>query len=313
MNDSPAQTAIQFHCSLKYGGCGWRFESSVYRNAPYPEREWHPWRHLADCPHCGEEAEQASQQVASWKAAQVGKSASVRAKISEANKARDPASYAVSRFNALTHGMSAETAKFYPARPGKYDQCDGCEFLNDGCGTSVLKHCAKRTELFVQFNLAMEEGNSGMLGRLMASNQAALHALLGDMMRAVAKRGVELESPEFSFNKLTGGIDLAEWEDAQGNKHVITKVEAHPLLPHIINYFHKNGSTLADLSLTPAAAKEEERLQGFLDDQQQSRESLADAQQAMQRQLAGLQRIIGGQGRMIEGGRVIDAEDNSDD
>ena len=306
--NSYAKTSIKFHCSLKNGGCGWRFESNNYRNEPYLEREWHPWRHLADCPHCGEEAEQASQQIASWRAAYVGKSPAVKAKISEANKDRDPASYAVSRFNAITHGMSAETAKFYPARPGKYDQCEGCEFLNDGCGTSSLKHCAKRTELFVQFNLAMEEGNSGMLGRLMASNQAALHALLGDMMRAVAKRGVELESPEFSFNKLTGKVDLAEWEDEEGNKRIITKIEAHPLLPHIINYFHKNGSTLADLSLTPAAAKEEERLQGFLDNEQQSRESLADAQQAMHRQLEGLQRIIGGQGRLIEGGHVIEAE-----
>lgn len=310
--DNSPLAPIHFHCTLKNGGCGSRFVSTTYQTEDWPERDWHPFHHYVDCPRCGEQAEQAAWELAAWRSAKVGKTAEGLAKISEANKKRDPASYTVSRFNAIVHGMTAETAKYYPARPGQYDACEQCEFLTDGCGTA-FKHCAKRTELFVQFNLAMEEGNSALLGRLMASNQAALMAIQADMLRAVARRGVEIITPEYYTDKETGVAYPIEFTTEDGKKHRVLKVEANPLLPWIIKFMKDNGTTISDLSLTPAAQQEEKRFNGFLDAKEQERESVDLALEAIRTQQEQLQQLIRGGAKVLPAGRVIEGEASSDE
>lgn len=295
---------ISFYCTRKRGGCGSRFSTHDYETHDYPEREWHPFNHVATCPKCGEFAEQAAHQLAAWRAAAAPRSAEARAAISAAQRARDPASYAVSRFNAITHGATAETAKFYPARPGHYALCDSCEYLMDGCGTA-LQHCAKRTELFVQFHLADEQGDGSLLGKLMASTQAGLMAITNDMIRDIALRGVALETPVWT--KGERGVELATFTDDAGQSRVLKKVEAHPLLPVLIAFIHKNTMTLGDMGLTPKAKEEEKQFKGFLDAQAADRESLQDAARAQQELVANLMRVVGG-ARVVEGGRVVDGE-----
>ena len=305
MSSDTLKPDIRFHCTRKTGGCGVRFTTSTYRTDPYPEREWHPYNHVAECPKCGEECEQAAHQLAAWKSAAQPKAQETRAAISAAQKARDPASYAVSRFNAITHGATAETAKYYPARPGHYDLCETCEYALDGCGTE-LKHCAKRTELFVQFALAQEEGNGVLLGKLMASTQAGLMAITADMIRAIARRGVEVETP--IFTKGDKGIELATWQDAEGKERTITKLEAHPLLQPLIQFIHKNNMTLSDMNLTPAAKEETKQFQGFLDTQNAQRESLEEASRNQQQLVSDLLRVVAGPRVINSTGKVIDVD-----
>lgn len=307
-NESDNFESLAFHCAISRDGCGARFKSTMYRTEPHLDRAWLPVRYFAVCPKCGEEAGQAGWQLAQWKAihdnGSTGPStAEGRLRISEANKARDAGSYEASRFNALTHGLSAEVARFFPARPGKYAQCDNCDYLTDGCGTQ-LRHCAKRTELFVQFHLAQQEGDGRLLGRLMASNQAAIAAIQADMIRSIAIRGVDIETPVYYADKDSGKIKLATYLDEAGNSRTITKVEAHPLLRILIDFIAKNNTSLGDIGLTPKPKEEQARFKGNLDDD--DRETAAWAQQRMAEQVAKLREIMGG-GRPVIG-RVVDAD-----
>lgn len=315
-NESDNYDTLAFHCALSRDGCGARFKTNAYRTEPHPLRSWLPVRYIAACPKCGEDADQAGWQVAQWKAihdnGSTGPStAEGRLRISEANKARDAGSYEASRFNALTHGLSAEVARFFPARPGKYAQCDSCDYLTDGCGTQ-LRHCAKRTELFVQFHLAQQEGDGRLLGRLMASNQAAIAAIQADMIRSIAIRGVDIETPIFYADKDSGKIKLATYLDEAGNTRTITKVEAHPLLKILIDFIAKNNTSLGDMGLTPKPKEEQARFKGHLDDDE-DRETAALAQQRMADQVEKLRAIMGGGRPVIGSSRVVDSTVVGDD
>ena len=292
--------------------CGHKFETSDYTSDPYPEREWHPWKYSADCPSCGMQAEHASWELAQWKAIHDnGRTGAVteqgRIRISEANRARDPESYAVSRFNSIKHGMSSRVAKYFPARPGHYDQCEGCEYLFNGCG-DPMPHCAKRTEIFVQHALAQEEGDGSLLGPLMAETQAGLSAVLADMLRSIAKKGVLIETPEFFIDKETHKVKLVEYEDEFGRKHRLTRSEANPLLQPLIALIKSNNITLGDMGLTPRAKEEEKRFVGFLEDKEADRETVMDASRDIKNQMASLREMLGS-GPKIANGEVIDVED----
>jgi hypothetical protein len=302
---------IAFACTKGSGGCGCRFKSSTYETFDYPEREWLPYRYSATCPKCGNNANQANWQLGQWKAVydngRTGPSTvdGIKA-ISDANKSRDKASYAASRFNAITHGATASVAKYFPARPGKYDLCEDCEYLGDGCGTE-MRHCAKRTELFVQFTLAQEQGDGRLLGKLMAGTQAGLQAIIGDMIRSIAQRGVEIAQPKFIPAK-EGGIELAEYTDEQGNRQIIMEIYANPLLKPLMDFIHKNGMTLNELNLTPKAAEEEKRFSGYLDDKEADRQALLEAKRESYAQMSKLEEIIGRGAKVISGGRIINGE-----
>lgn len=303
---------IAFHCLKKNIGCGNRFKSREFETEDFPEREWLRFQYFADCPACGQRSPQAGWQLAQWKTihdhGSPGPASSKgRLAISKANQERDPESYALSRFSALTHGLSSTVAQFYPARPGKYAQCEGCEYLNDGCGTE-MKHCAKRTELFVQFALAEETGDGRLLGKLMSNMQAGVAAITMDMVRDIAIRGVTLESPEFYIDKESGRAMAVEIPDESGIPRQLMKVEANPLLNTLIGFIQKNGTTLGDMGLTPAAREEQKRFDGFLTAAEESRESVVDARKEAMQGMQQLRDLLGGGRTMIEDGEVVEAE-----
>ena len=308
-HDDHQKPTINFHCARKSGGCGARFSTHDYRKEENPARDWHPWEYLATCPRCGEDAHQAAHQLAAWKSAVTPKTPEQIAAIVAGNKARDKSSYEASRFNAIVTGATARTAQFFPARPGKYPHCEHCEYLTEGCGTE-LQHCAKRTELFVKFHMAAETGNAGLLRSLMADTQAGMMALTADMITAISRRGVELETPVFT--KGEDGIDIATYTDAEGKERTLMRVEAHPLLPHLINYIQKNTMTLGDMGLTPKIQEEQKQFKGFLDAKDADRETIQDAAAAQREVVANLLRVVGGT-RVVQGGRVIDATPEDSD
>lgn len=234
-----------------------------------------------------------------------------RAKISAAQRLRDPASYALSKTNALVTGANAKVIKMWPAKPGKYDECESCEYLNNGCAID-FQHCADKTDLYVKFLMAQESGNSAFLGQEMAATQAGIAAITAGMIRSIAQKGVSLEIP--IYTKTEKGIEVATYTDEEGKIRTLTRTEAHPLLPHLINYISKNTMTLGDMGLTPKVKEEQRQMQGFLDAKEADRETLDEATRAQQSMVQNLMRVIGG-ARVIDGGRVIDStaeEDISD-
>jgi len=308
------QKTLSFYCrvgKINPLACGHKFQTDTYESTDFPDRDWHPWKYSADCPECGMPAEHAQWELMQWKAihdnGRVGAvSEDSRIRISEANRARAPETYAVSRFNGISHGMHARVAKYYPARPGHYDQCEGCEYFMNGCGDPLV-HCAKRTELFVQHALAQEEGDGTLLGPLMAETQAGISAIIADMIRSIAKKGVFIETPDFFIDKESGDVRLAQYKDEFGRTHQITRGEAHPLIQPLISLIKSNNITLGDMGLTPKVRDEEKRFNGYLDDKEQDRESVLAASRSMSKQVADLRNILG-DGPKIADGSVIDAD-----
>lgn len=308
-------TQIAFHCTFNSGGCGQRFKTKKYESEPYPEREWLKTHYYAECPRCKNLASQASWQIAQWKtfhdhghfgaATPEGKAA-----VRKANKERPPESHKISRYNAMTHGMTAKVADTYPSRPGKYDECETCEWLNNGCG-DAFHECLKKLEVFLQFHVAMKEGNGRLLGDLLARDQAGLSAIRSGLIRAIAKYGVMLETPEWIYDK-EKGFKIAEYNDEYGEKRIINKLEVNPGIKSLTELIARNHTTLADMGLTPGIKEEEKTLPGYLDDE--DKESVAAAQQRMSEGVESLRKLMGGRTidgestRLIDQGTKTDAE-----
>ncbi|MFP4162128.1 MAG: hypothetical protein ACLFSK_09150 [Ectothiorhodospira sp.] len=298
---------VHFRCRF----CGHSFEAEpdAVREDQDADSQHHPWRYEARCPSCGETAEQAPWERALQKAytcstgprTQGGKD-----RVRENLRGHPtPEETDRTRFNALKHGLYARVATFYPAKPGKYPQCEGCEY-RDTCGVSH-RHCLKRAELYLKHHIAFETRDPGMLTELRADTQAGVQALINDMILTITQDGgPRLRSPEWRADE-EGAIHLVRYEDDDGNLQQIYRHEAHPLLKHLMDFISKNTMTLADMGMTPKVVQEEEEERGHLEDKRKAREEFSEFQQ---RQMDQQQRLM----QLIErgappAGRVIDAQD----
>lgn len=263
------------------GTCRHRFSSIEYREHDLPEREEHPYDYDADCPICGKLAKFNEIQLNLFKgldATRHPRSGQALENIRKAAKLKDTS---MSRFNALTHGLSARVARIFPAKEGKYAQCDACEYFNNGCG-QVSTACLKRTELFLQVEIATETKNATMLNRLMSDNQAGLIAIQADMMAEVAQSGVVIHDPVHYVDKETGKTKLAMViNEKTGKEELLTEIREHPLLRRIIEFTQKNGQTLADMGLTARQQEEERTLKGFIEDRDDDSGAEARERQAL--------------------------------
>lgn len=280
----------------------------TFKKAPdvvedFPDRPQHPYRYFALCPKCGNER---APQIA-WEqnmllmAAGLDKHADrireVRqANIAQVNANRAPLTeeqkYRV-KFNALKTGAYASTARWFPARPGRYGECYTCEFnesddARESCRANVA--CVKKAELFMQFQVAAETGDPKLLTQLNANTQAGLHVIIQNMVRDILARGTTITSPRFMQDK-EGLTHLATFYDhVSGEQRVIEEVEANPLLHHLITFLQKNGMTLTDMALTMKQSDDQDELSGFLDDAEG--EGLLDFQRRSLGQLEGMKDLI---------------------
>jgi hypothetical protein len=257
---------VGFHCRAE--GCGARFEAPPARCEDAPEREYHPFQYFVTCAECGEEAEQAAWQVNLMKAwpnatgprTPEGKAATA----ANLDGHPTPQEALLTRFNAMKHGLFARTANYFPARPGKYPHCEGCEHLEtEACVPH--KACLKRTELFLKHQVAFDTQNPALLVRLRSDTQAGIQALIDDMLLVIAQDGgPRIKSPEWYYDK-SGELHLVKWTDEDGNEVQLHKLEAHPLLNVLMAFISKNSMTLNDLEMTPRAQDEQEALSGFME------------------------------------------------
>jgi hypothetical protein len=188
------------------------------------------------------------------------------------SNATGPKNTDLSRFNAITHGLTAEVAQAHPARPGGYDACEGCEWLNNGCGDNGNKYCLKRTEIFMRHQLAADSGDITSLKKLFANSQASYQIILDNIIMAIARRGVEVHEPITMKNK-NGQLEIAKIIDGESGKLVtLTTIKAHPLIKPLIEMMSKNGMSLSDMMLTQKQQGEDANLKGFLEDEQENRE-----------------------------------------
>lgn len=259
------KSSINFHCR----SCGNRFQAVPDRIIDVDDRPWQPWAYFAECPRCYAEADQAAWEVNLWKAHQnptgpvtpEGKSASARNLAGHPT----PQEAQLTRFNAMKHGLFSRTATYFPAKPGKYPHCDGCEYLADRA-CLPQKACLKRTELFMRHQVAFETQDPGLLTQLRADTQAAVQALINDMILSIAQDGgPRVTSPEWYYDK-DGCCHFVKYDDPDtGEKIQLMKLEAHPLLKPLIDFLSKNNMTLSDMLMTPKGQDDQDIMRGYLD------------------------------------------------
>ncbi len=293
-------TDVHFHCQ----DCGHRFDAEPARVEDAPEDGWHPWRYYTPCPACGEEAPQGRQArhlLKMWASATGPTTAEGKA-ASAANLAGHPTPEEAqrTRFNALKHGITARTATYWPARPGRYPQCEGCELLYNGC--RVGDACQKKTELFLRHHIAFETGNPKILGELRADLHANVTAIISDLMLAVIADGARIRTPEWYYDR-EGAFHLARFVNSEsGQMEQIYKIENHPSIKLIGELITRLGLDLNSQGMTPKVQDDADVLRGHLASEEQNAGALLEFQQ---RQTKALENLSG----MIERSRAATARD----
>ncbi len=286
---SHPKSSIHFHCRA----CPLQFESAPGRIEDAPELDHHPWRYFAECPDCGTEADQAAWERSlfkAWTKATGPKTAAGKAKTALNLVGHPTPEEAVrTRFNAMRHGLIARTATYFPAKPGGYPHCETCEYLHGVCRTQVA--CLKRTELFLVHHIAFETRDPGLLTQLQAELQAAVRAIINDLILAIVQDGVKLETPQWYYDK-EGRFHLAQYTDEAGEKRLIKEVSAHPLLKTLSELIAKNGLSLSDQGMTPRVQEEQDLLEGQLTSQGEDRQSLLEVQSRQAEALESLRGMI---------------------
>ncbi len=255
---------VTFYCP----DCKISFKKKPDLIEEYPERDYHPYFYYGNCPQCKEQCEQAywDQNLLKAHAHATGPKTVAGKAASAANLEGHPTpeETLITRFNAMKHGLHAKVADYFPARPGKYPQCDGCELRESICSQEVA--CLKRVELFMKHHIAFDTKDPSMLMGLRADTQAAIQGLINDMILTIAQDGgPRVEDPVWTYVK-DEGFQLVSYYDAGLGRMVrVTEKKAHPLLKPLIDFINKNSMTLADMEMTPKVQDEQEAMKGFLD------------------------------------------------
>lgn len=281
---------VTFYCRQ----CKKKFQDrpDVIEEAP---DEQHPWIYLGKCPQCEELVEQAWWErnlLKAWANATGPRTPEGKAAAAANLEGHPtPEEALLTRFNGIKHGLYAQTATYFPARPGKYPECDTCELRENVCEGE--RACLKKTELFMKFHIAFDSRDPGLLMQIQAGNQAAIQGLLNQCIMAIAMSGgPEIHEPQWYYDK-DGKFHLAKYKDGDGDEVQLYEKKAHPLLKFVIDLINKNNVTMSDLEMTPKAKEEQEALKGFIESQKpEGGESLEQISHQMKQGLDSIKDMI---------------------
>lgn len=283
---------ISFHCRACWNAA---FKAEPARVEDAPDLDHHPFRYFANCPECGSECEQAGWERAllkAWTKATGPKTEAGKARVAQNLEGHPTPEEALrTRFNALSHGAYARTAHYFPARPGKYAQCEGCEHRELTCHSQTA--CLKRVELFMRHHIAFEARDPELLMQLRADTQASLQAIIDEMIYIIAADGgPRIMSPEWYYDP-TGQCHLVKFTDAStGEQKTLMKAQAHPLLKYLMEFIQKNSMSLADMGMTPRVQEEADVVRGNIESQKDDRQTLLEHQARQTRALEALGALI---------------------
>lgn len=306
----PQLDHVRFACDT----CGHEFSGAPDRVIDRPEDDWHPWDYERECPACEAVARQDPQErrmLKMWASATGPRTAEGKAR-SAANLDGHPTPEEAkrTRFNAMRHGLAAKTATYFPAMPGRYSECQHCPYFVDCSPADVA--CRTKTELFMRHHVAFESGDPGLLNSLRANLQAAVTAIIDDIVRTIITDGTTLRSPAWYYDK-EGGFHLAEYTDDRGERKVIQEIKEHPLLKRLSDLLAKNNMSMGDLAMTPKVRDEAEQLGGALEEEGQSREKLLEYQERQTQSLEGLRGLLERSAQRAEMDPVLIEHSDGDD
>lgn len=268
-------SAITFHC--KQPSCCGSFKAEPVRVVDAPEQEHHPFEYFANCPICGNECEQVYWERNAMKAwvkatgpkTEEGKAAT--AANLEGHPTPDEALR--TRFNAMKHGLNARTATYFPAKPGGYAFCDGCDVDRAHCKSQPA--CVKQTEIFMLHHAAFEQRNPKHLMGLYSDLHAGTFAVIRQLLQTIVADGVKVEQVVWDRDG-DGNVRVAEYFDEEGKRHIIREnMMANPLLKTLGELLSRTGLTLSDMGMTQKIIEAEEDQLGKLVHDQEEQESIA--------------------------------------
>ena len=287
----PKMDHVKFQCPE----CDHRWAAAPGRVVDVPDKTHHPWDYFAECPECGAEGHQERREQGLLKA--WANATGPKTPEGLANTAKNleghptPEEARRTRFNAMKHGAHAETARYFPAKPGRYAECDGCPYLVD-CGIGPNIACQRKTELYLRHQIAFDSQDPTLLQGLRSSMHATVVAILDSCMQDIIRRGVTLEHPAWYYDK-DGGFHLASGQDpTTGQQILIKEVKEHPLLKRISEIIKSTGLTLSDSGMTMASQQDKDIIEGHLSGQQSDRQTMLEYQQQQARALENMSNIL---------------------
>ncbi|PHS71956.1 MAG: hypothetical protein COB22_05935 [Cycloclasticus sp.] len=270
------------------------FVADPSRIEDVPEKTTHPWAYFADCPRCGKECKQQVWEIALMSS--YGKHTGPKTEEGKANSKKNLEGYPTAeqrkrvRFNGLKHGMYAQTLEFFPARPGQYLQCKGCQIAHDVCRENII--CAKEADRAMRYQIAFSENNPDQLRDIQANNQSRIQSIMDNVMLSLVNTGVELKNPRGTYDQKAGKFIPETYLDGDGEVHLSMDYSAHPLLKTLMDFVSKNSLTMADQGMTPKLREDEEELQGKLSGAEQKGDELLGYQRRQADALEGLKAMI---------------------
>lgn len=291
MSKAEPRENVEFYCD----DCTHRWQAKPASYSQYEDR-FHPFTYLGECPECGAESRESDRyrnRLKAWACATGPKTAEGKQKSAK-NLAGYPTPEQTkrTRFNALKTGVHAEVATHFPAVPGKYPDCEGCEFRHGRCidQEAAQGPCLKKTELFMQHWQAFDQRDPVALKTVMTRIQFFATTLIESMFAEIVRKGVMIETPKWYVDK-NDNVHLVEYKDDHGTKQVVKEINANPLLRTFTELLHRNNMTLHDAGMTMLQAEQEQKLPGYLSDEN-SQESIADYQQDNAKKLEGLRQLL---------------------
>ncbi|WP_152966456.1 hypothetical protein [Gulbenkiania mobilis] len=254
--------SVTFRCSL----CRHTFDAQPDAVENEPAAEHHPYRYTATCQICGQSCGQAPFHkglLKAWANATGPRTAEGKAATARNLEGHPtPEEAKRTRFNAMKHGMNAEVAQYFPAKPDGYPTCASCDVDRDYCRSQPA--CVRQTQLFMVTHAAFEQKNPKHLMPIMASMQASITAIIQQILQTIIADGVKLTTPAWAVDR-EGNVVLGEYADlVTGERRQIMEVKAHPLLKPLQEFLSRNNLSLADMGMTPKVIDQEEQKLGRL-------------------------------------------------
>lgn len=253
--------------SFKCGICRASFSGVPDLIEDDPSAPHHPYRYLAHCPVCKSHHQpQAGWERGLLKAHQTstGPVTATGKAASAANLDGHPTSEETrrTRFNAMKHGMSAQTATYFPAKPDGYAFCGQCDVGRDWCRAQPA--CVKQTEIFMLHHAAFDQRNPKLLKSLHADLHAALMATLQMCLQAVLGEGVLIKQPRVELSKDGDPVTLT-YINADGEKCHVYEYASNPAFKPIADLISRMGLSMTDLGMSVRAVEaDEEQAMGVL-------------------------------------------------
>jgi hypothetical protein len=264
---------VNFRCSA----CRKSFAAAPDLIEDDPDAPHHPYRYAANCPFCAA----ALQPQANWERGLIKGWQTSTGPVTAAGKAASAANLdghptseeaKRTRFNAMKHGMAAQTATYFPARPDGYAFCGKCDVDRDWCSKQAA--CVKQTEIFMLHHAAFDQRNPKVLMGLHADLHAALMATLQMCIQSVLAEGVVIKQPRVELDREGNSVTL-HYVGQDGRREYIYDFTSNPAFKPITDLISRLGLSMADLGMSVRSAEgEEEKSLGMLKLDPDTKESL---------------------------------------